>query len=123
MRHLLNRAAILLFVCAAASVAAFATTSSRKVTFNRDVTVNGTPVKAGTYKATFDDKTGVFTLLSGKTVVARAAARLEAHDDASGGEISTKNDGMGNTLISVDMSRSNRAVIVKDGDGKAMSTP
>ena len=52
MKNLFSRAAILLVIGALTSLTAWATTSSRQVTFSRDVTVNGAPVKAGTYKVT-----------------------------------------------------------------------
>ena len=77
MKHLFSRAVILLVVGMMTSITALAMTTNRQVTFSRDVTVNGMPVKAGTYKATFDDQTGEFKLLRGKKVVANATARLE----------------------------------------------
>ena len=77
MRHLFSRAVILLVVGALTSITALATITSRQVTFSREVTANGAPVKAGTYKATFDDQTGEFKLLRGKKVVAKATARME----------------------------------------------
>ncbi len=42
-----------------------------------DVKLNGTVIKKGTYQVTFDDKTGELTIARGKTVVAKANARLE----------------------------------------------
>ena len=123
MKRLFNQTVILLVFCVAASITAMATTTTKMVNFNSDVTVNGTSVKAGTYKATFDDTTGVFTLLNGKTVVAKVMARLESHRDASGSEVETKANGMSSALVSVDLNRSNRVVIVNDGEGNVMTTP
>ena len=52
------------------SGAALAETITKEVTFLRPVTVNGTLLKAGTYKAVFDDQTGELTISRGKKVVA-----------------------------------------------------
>lgn len=123
MKHLFNRTAILLVVCAAASVTAFATTTSRKVTFSRAVTVNGTLVKAGTYKATFDDKTGGFAILDGKKVVAKSMARLETIQGIYQGGYSTKTSAEGSALISINMNSVIQAVIINDGLNREVKTP
>ena len=123
MKHLFNRAIILLLVGAMTSITALAMTSSRKVTFSRDVTVNGAPVKAGTYKATFDDQTGEFKLLDGKKVVAHATARLEKIAGPFRGEFSTRGNGENSTLVSINMSGGRQAVIIHDAEGMKVVTP
>ena len=123
MKRLFSQAVILFVVCALASITASAATTSRRLTFSRVVTVNGTPVKAGTYKATFDDKTGEFTILTGKKVVARSTARPEAVEGADRGGFSTRNNGEISDLVSVNMNSTTRAVIINDSDGKASSAP
>ena len=65
MKHLFNLAAACLVVCALTGVSALATTLTKEVALSRDVTLNGAPVKAGTYKVTFDDRTGVLPFLDG----------------------------------------------------------
>jgi hypothetical protein len=114
MKHIYKRTLILLVVCAAASIAAMAATTTRQVTFSRVVTVNGTPVKAGTYKVRFDDSTGEFTVLDGKKVVARATARLEKLGADTQSSYSLKAAGEGSALVSIVMNSRNRAVIVDD---------
>lgn len=123
MKHLFNRAVILLVVGAMTSITALAMTSSRKVTFSRDVTVNGATVKAGTYKATFDDKTGEFKLLDGKKVVAHATARLEKIAGPFRGEFSTRANGENSALVSMNMNGSRQAVIVNDVEAMKVVTP
>ena len=114
MKHLSKRTVILLVVCAMASLTALAATTTRKVTFNRVVMVNGTPVKAGTYKVKFDDATGEFTILDGKKVVAKATARLEKLEVATQSSYSMKTEGESTVLVSIVMNSRNRAVIVND---------
>src|SRR4051794_9720418 len=58
---------------------ASAKVSSRIVSFGQDFIVNGTTVKAGIYKLTFDDKTNEFTIMDRKTkaVIAKTTGRSE----------------------------------------------
>jgi hypothetical protein len=123
MKHLFNRAVILLVVGAVTSITALAMTTDRQVTFSRDVTVNGAPVKAGTYKATFDDKTGEFKLLSGKKVVANATARMEKVNGPFRGAYSLTAEGESHALVSINMNSTNRAVIINGGEGMKVITP
>lgn len=123
MKHLFNRVVILLVVGAMTSITALATTSNRQVTFNRDVTVNGAPVKAGTYKATFDDQTGEFKLLRGKKVVANAMARSEKVTGPFRSAFSLTADGASYALVSINMNSTNQAVIINDSMGTKVLTP
>lgn len=123
MRHLFNRAIILLVVSALTSMTALAMTTNRKVTFNRDVTVNGAPVKAGTYKVTFDDQTGEFKLFRGKKVVANATARMEKVTGPFRGAYSITPDGENHALVSMNMNSTDQAVIINDGVGTKLVTP
>lgn len=123
MKHLFSRAIILLVVGAVTSITALAMTTSRQVTFSKDVTVNGAPVKAGTYKATFDDQTGEFKLLRGKKVVANATARLEKVTGTFRGAYSLTPDGESHALVSINMNSTSQAVMVNDGVGMKVVTP
>ena len=123
MKYLFNRAVILLVVGAMMSITALAMTTNRQVTFSRDVTVNGAPVKAGTYKVTFDDQTGEFKLLRGKKVVANASARMEKVTGPFRGAYSLTVDGKSHALVSMNMNSTNQAVIINDGAGIKVVTP
>ena len=123
MKNLFSRTAILLVVGAMMSITASAATTNRNVTFSRDVTVNGATVKAGTYKATFDDQTGEFKLLRGKKVVANATARLEKVTGPFRGAYSLAADGESRTLVSMNMNSTSQAVIVNDVEGMKVLTP
>jgi hypothetical protein len=122
MKHLYQRTVILLVVCAMASLTTLAATTTRNVTFTRVVTVNGTPVKAGTYKVKFDDATGEFTILDGKKVVAKATARPEKLQANTQSSYSMKTEGESTLLVSIVMDSRTRAVLVADAvmiDNKA----
>jgi hypothetical protein len=123
MKHLFSRAVILLVVIAMTSITALATTTNRQVTFGRDVTVNGMPVKAGTYKATFDDQTGEFKLLRGKKVVAKSMARLEKVTGPFRSGYSLTVNGESHALASMNMNSTDQAVIINDGVGMKVLTP
>jgi hypothetical protein len=114
---------MLLAVGAVTSITAWAMNTSRQVTFNKDVTVNGASVKAGTYKATFDDQTGEFKLLRGKKVVAKATARLEKVSGPFRGGYSLTADGESHALVSMNMNSTDQAVIVNDNVGMKALTP
>ena len=123
MKNLFSRAVILLVVGAMTSITALATITNRPVTFSRAVTVNGAPVKAGTYKATFDDQTGEFKLLRGKKVMANATARLEKVTGPFRNAYALTPNGEGQALVSINMNSTNQAVIVNGGVGPTVLTP
>ena len=123
MKNLFSRAVILLVVGAMTSITALATITNRPVTFSRAVTVNGATVKAGTYKATFDDQTGEFKLLRGKKVVANATARLEKISGPFMSGYSLMANGENYALVSMNMNSTNQAVIINDGVGMKVLTP
>lgn len=72
-----NRLFVVLVISAMTSVVALAEGKSKSVTFNENVTVNGTLVKRGTYKVTFDEQSNEMTIERGGKTVAKAAARTE----------------------------------------------
>jgi hypothetical protein len=111
VKRLVNRTLVLLVMCAITSVAAWAKTTTRVVTFTRDVTVNGTLVTAGTYKVIFDDQTGELTITSGKKTVAKTPARIEKIEGNSYGVYITRAENERAVLLSVTLKGGNRAVI------------
>jgi hypothetical protein len=117
VKHLVHRTAIFLVMLAITGGAALAETFTKEVTFIRPVTVNGTLLKAGTYKAVFDDQTGELTISRGKKVVAQTPARIEKVSKGTKSTYSTR-DGSG-LLLSVTLKDGNRAVIEAGGENDA----
>ena len=80
MRKHSIRAALALALCLAAAGAASAKAKTNKLTFGSDFWVGSTLVKAGTYKVTYDDKTGEVSINDKTSTVARATVKAEARE-------------------------------------------
>lgn len=77
MKSIVNRVVILLVIGTLTSVLALGKTIEKEVTFSDALNVNGTIVKKGVYKVTFNEETGELTIKKGRKVVATAQGRLE----------------------------------------------
>ena len=77
MKSLVNRVLIALVVLAMSSVMALAAGKSEKVNFTRDVVVNGTMVKKGTYTVKYDEKSGEMLVQQGNKTIAKTTAHLQ----------------------------------------------
>ena len=118
MKNLVKQSLVLLVLCALTSVAALAKTTAKEVTFDRAVTVNGSLVKAGTYKVVFDDQTGELTIFNGRKTVAKAPARLEKLQGSPGIVYRAKTEADSNILLAVTLKGGNQAALVNDSDGR-----
>jgi type II secretory pathway component PulC len=121
MKKFVNRLFVALMVCALTGVVAMAEGTSKKVTFDEDVTVNGTLVKKGTYQVTFDEKSNELSIVKNKKTVAKATARLEKMSGKSSALFSARKEGDSLILTGVTMDGGNRAMI-NAGGGQATST-
>ena len=118
MRSIVNRAVVLIVVGTLTCVLAFGKTTKREITFVRDVSVNDTLVKKGTYKVTFDDETGELTIKKGGKLVATAQARVEQTNNRSGfyqESASADPAAKAPALVSVYLKDGNLATIVNSG--------
>jgi len=80
MKSIVSRMVAVLMVGALTGVIAFAKVQKHKVTFENDMTVNGTVVKKGTYDVKFDDETGQLTIAKNGKTIAQAMAKVEARE-------------------------------------------
>jgi hypothetical protein len=121
MKSILNRIVALLVIGTFTGALAFGKTTQREVTITTPLTVNGTLVKKGTYKVSYDDETGELTIKKGKKVVATAQARVEKTNDRY--STYTRTDSNDPTkppaLISVFLNDGNQVTIVDKADNKA----
>jgi len=119
--------------CAAAALAlcmtwaggASAKAKTKLLSFGSDFWVGSTLVKAGTYKVTYDDKTGEVTIAErgdkGATV-ARATAKVELRDKAkSGWDVVLASKGAGLALVSLSFPGDKQNLVV-DGSAAASSS-
>ncbi len=81
---------------------ALASETTKTLTLNRDISVNGTVVKKGTYKVKINKETGEMTILNGKEVIARTTVTLNTDErKANGDELALTQSGDVNILKSV----------------------
>jgi len=84
------------------AVSAFAEVKSKKVTFSKNVVVNGTAVKAGDYKLEFDSDKGELSVLKDGKIVAKTNARVQTTQaKARATLIETTQSDTGDLLISI----------------------
>ena len=121
MKSIVNRIVVVLLVGALSSVAAFAKVQKHKVTFDKDMKVNGTSVKKGTYDVKFDDQTGQLSILKNGKVVAQAMAKLEPRQKKAG-DFQVRSSGVGDDsqLLGVTFGGSTSNVVISN-NGAATS--
>ena len=101
MKRFLSLFVFALFVSASMSMA-LAAEKTKKVIFTRDILVNGTLVKKGDYKVSFNDETGDMTILSGKSAVAKTkATSVSRGEKATANEVTFSEQNNGNVLRSI----------------------
>ena len=102
MRKHSIRAALALALCLTAAGAAFAKTKTQKLTFGSDFWVGSTLVKAGTYKVSYDDKTGEVSINDKSSTLARAAVKVEQRGKSKAGwDVVLASKGGGLALVSL----------------------
>jgi hypothetical protein len=115
MRKHSIRAALALALCLASAGAASAKPKTRTLTFGSDFLVGSTQVKAGTYKVTYDDKTGEVSIADKTRTLARASVKVEQRGKAKSGwdvVLSQKGDGL--ALVSLAFPGDKQNLVVGD---------
>ena len=115
MKSILNRVVVVLMVGALTSVVALAKVQKHKVTFEKDLKVNNTVIKKGTYDVKFDDQTGQFSVVKGSKVVVQTTARLEPRGKkANDFLIRSTSDGAEAQLVGVTFGGSDKDVVISN---------
>jgi hypothetical protein len=108
-------AALALALCLAAAGAVVAKPKSRTLTFGSDFHVGSTLVKAGTYKFTYDDKTGEVSISDKTSTLARASVKVEQREKAkTGWDVVLAQKGDGLSLVSVAFPGDRQNLVVGD---------
>ncbi len=83
-------------------VSALAGETTKTLTLSRDVSVNGTVVKKGTYKVKINKETGEMTILNGKEIIVKTTVTVATDErKANGDEIALTQNGDTNVLKSI----------------------
>ena len=115
MKSILSRVVVVLMVGALTSVVALAKVQKHKVTFEKDLKVNNTVVKKGTYDVKFDDQTGQFSVVKGSKVVVQTTARLEPRGKkANDFLIRSTGDGSEAQLVGVTFGGSDKDIVISN---------
>ncbi len=125
MKKNLARIAVVLMLVATTGIVAFAKEKSRLVSFGVDFVVGSTPVKAGTYRVTFNDETNELSIADKKTrtVIAKVNARLEnraGKSNAMDMRWATKNNSQ--VLIGITFPGEKQDIVVQDGATQTAQT-
>ena len=124
MKSIVNRFVVFVLVGVLTAVVALAKGTEREVTFTKNLSVNGTLVKKGTYKVEFNEETSELTIKKGKKVVATAQARLEKISDRTAFYTSSleSDPTKAPVLVNVNLKDGNLATIIGSGDNRATSS-
>ena len=125
MRKQIVRVVTGVFILALACSAALANGKSEQVKFYEDFQLNGTKLEKGTYKVTYDAKSGELSVaeLGGK-VIARAKARTEQSEKKNRYTTFTTGAENGAQLLrSVSFAGERQKVVVGEGGGAAATSP
>ena len=116
MKSFLKYVMVVASICALASLTIMANETEKmkkRVTFPSDITVKGTPVKAGTYKVEFDSQSGELSILKGSKVLAKTNARWEKREGKAKQNSITTATG-GNELKSIAFDGEDENLVVTD---------
>jgi hypothetical protein len=124
MKKNITRIALVFVLCAMTGVIAFAKEKSRVVTFGTDFVIGSTPVKAGTYRVSFNTETNELSILDrkSKSVIAKATARLEKREASSNildMRWATKDSSQ--VLIGITFPGESQNIVVNDGNTQVAS--
>ncbi|HVG31105.1 MAG TPA: hypothetical protein VM864_15450 [Pyrinomonadaceae bacterium] len=125
MRKQIVRVVTGVFILALACTAALASGKSEQLNFHEDFQLNGTKIEKGTYKVSYDAKSGELSVADkeGK-VVARAKARAEQSEKKNRYTTFTTGTENGAKLLrSVSFAGERQSIVVGEGGGPAATSP
>lgn len=119
MNSRVNRIVIALLITVMTGVVALAKSKTETVTLINDLKVNGTVVKKGTYRISFDDKTSEISILKDGKVIAKAPARVEKRENkARRFELRSTGSGENTELTGISFDGSDENIMVTPSAAK-----
>jgi hypothetical protein len=118
MNSFLKNLMVVVGIVALTSLTIMATEAGKlkkNFTFPSDISVKGTPIKAGTYKIEFDDQSGELSIMKGSKLVAKTQARWEKRD-AKAKQTSITTATGGKELLSITFGGEDQNLVVATGD-------
>jgi hypothetical protein len=116
MRKYVTKIVAVFAILALSGLSALADTKSDRITFDENFKIDGTTVKKGTYKVSFDEATGELTIKKNDKVIAKTTARVEkAEVKADGTKFSMVMENGGFVLRSVTFGGDDHTVVVGSG--------
>jgi hypothetical protein len=116
MRKYITRIALVFAVCALAGTSALADGKTDRINFDESFQLNGTTIKKGTYKVSFDEATGKLSIKKGEKVIAETTAHAEKADGKSDNtKFSMATENGNKVLRSVTFSGDDRVIVVGAG--------
>lgn len=103
-------------------ISAMAQNKNEKVELLRDVVVNGTVVKKGSYNVVYDAATGEITIRKGSKIIAKSTARQESRDKKNENTeiIISKRDG-NSVLRAIKFAGDSETLILAEGETTAVA--
>jgi hypothetical protein len=108
-------AALALAFCLLSAGAAVAKPKTRNLTFGSDFWVGSTLVKAGTYKISYDEKTGEVAVSDKTSTLARTTVKVEKREKSKAGwDVVLASKGGGLALVSLAFPGDKQTLVVGD---------
>ena len=108
-------AALALAFCMLSAGAAAAKPKTRNLTFGSDFWVGSTLVKAGTYKVSYDEKTGEVAISDKTSTLARTTVKVEKREKSKAGwDVVLASKGGGLALVSLAFPGDKQNLVVGD---------
>ncbi|HUK91578.1 MAG TPA: hypothetical protein VLZ81_14340 [Blastocatellia bacterium] len=115
-----SRILTMAMVLVMASLIALADNKKDTVTFPRDIMVNGTVVKAGTYKVQYDEKANELSIIKDKKAIAKVTGHVETLErKANNTQVLSSSKDDKDVLTGITFGGDNHKILLSEGDGQA----
>jgi hypothetical protein len=118
MRKYVAKIIMVFAVCALTGITALAANKADRITFDEGFQLNGTTIKKGTYKVSFDETTGELSIKKDEKLIAKTVAHAEKADGKSSNtKFSMATENGNKVLRSVTFSGDDHVIVVGAATG------